>query len=217
MKTFAAAAIAVLSLAFTGPGYAATIYLQDFESGSYPGWSTNNGAGGDALVLDSNTVVANNPGSTNSSGTDNHFLVFGSTDNPNSNSYALTVQTVPAGTYNLFFSYGSFSDDPTATQSMDFLVNGNLLGHITTLGSSFDVPSVFQTYDFVFTSLDPTLQIQLEFHDVSTVTANVDGFLDNVGISTAPLPPALPLFAAGLVGIGLLLRRKPAATAARKV
>ena len=127
-----------------------------------------------------------------------------------------TIATVAGTTYTLTFDYGSYSGNPTLVQSNNVTVvdtgtSANLLNQVVTTPSSTtsSLAAMFLTqasYSFTATGSSTTVN----FHDVSTVTQNVDSFLTNVAVnaSAIPLPGTMALLGLGFIGLSMNLRRR---------
>jgi len=185
---------------------AATVFTEDFTGGTYrtsnvPGWTVT----GDVLVLDSAAYVAD-AGGFNSTGT-GQFLAFGAGDQPD-NGVATTpeIPVTSGKSYTIAFDYGSFSGNPSSTQSIAVLVNGDLLKTFTTTSSTNNLADVLGPESATFTG-PASGEVTIGFEDTSSNTYSVDGLLDNVSVSSVPEPATWALMLIGFAGLGAALRR----------
>lgn len=90
-------------------------------------------------------------------------------------------------------------------QTLEVFLNGFLVGTVASVSGQ-----VFTAESIIGVTLLASNTIQF----LGTVAADDTAFIDNVSVTTTPLPAALPLFAGGLGMIGLLARRRKQKNAA---
>jgi choice-of-anchor C domain-containing protein len=92
------------------------------------------------------------------------------------------------------------------------LDNSNFTYNTAAFGNS-NADMKWELQSFTFTALKTTYF--LAFADTSPIASNSGAALDNISISSTPIPPAILLFASALGGMGFLgyRRKKQAATA----
>ena len=211
LNLVATAAAMTLSFLLTmNTANAGVIYSENFSSGTdgtqiLPGWTLAPSGTIDVLVLDSQDYRVG-AGGINDTGT-GQFLSFGAGNSPDDGTATTStpVPIVSGNTYTLSFLYGSFSYDPNLIQSLAVLVNGSPIRMIATTGSTSDLSRLFSLYTITF--LAPVGPGVLEFQDTSSYTDNVDELLDNVQISTTPLPSTWTMLIAGFAGLGFVACR----------
>jgi hypothetical protein len=213
----------------------------DFETGTFNGWTTNSQAGsqGSLFVVPNNGGTSPDSGfayQVNPTG-GNFFAI---TDQGGPGSYSLTQSFTLGSASTVNFSFQFFANNQnngTFNNGRDYTVVPNQNAEVDILKGGADPftnspsdivavlygpgadpfssnPNPWKTYSNILSLAAGTYQIRF------AETDNQFFFqmgVDNVSVTTAsavPLPPALPLFATGLVGLGLLgWRRKKKAAA----
>lgn len=130
-------------------------------------------------------------------------------DNSNSGMTQL-VKNVDAGTYEFSFAYlGRTGDAGTNGIGFSIFDGSNVLVDDVTGVRADD----WQIFSYLFT-LDEAANINVNFWAKGTEDT-YGGYLDDIrlSVSAVPVPAALPLFGAALLGIGFLARRRKQKTA----
>jgi len=167
-----AAGVAMVScIALSLPVRANLIQNGGFETGDFTDW----------VKVAGQTYVAT--GQANS-GTYSVWLGQPQTLGYLSQSFA----TTPGATYDLSYFFAVAA--PGANE-FQVSVDGNVL-----VDQMFLPPQAYAKYDFQFTATGSTSTLQFGFRDDPAYM-----YLDDVSVTTVPLPAALPLFTVGLAGI----------------
>jgi hypothetical protein len=170
-----------------GPGgYSVTPADNVYFSGGAPDWTT----------------VPTDP-----SGGNGNVLVADGATTPNTRVWYQSVNVAPNTLYTFSFYGADVNTDPTSNATIQARINGNVIGTLdTTNGWLF---ASFMWFSGSNTSAD------LSLVDTNTAYYYNDLAVDDISLTSAtPIPAALPLFATGLGGLGLLgWRRKRRAQA----
>lgn len=121
-----------------------------------------------------------------------------------SNSAMSQAVSLLAGTYEFSFAYLGRTEDAGTNGIGYSVVDGTdqaLIGGITGVRSDG-----WQIFNYLFT-LDEAADVDVNFWAYGTEDT-YGGYLDDVRLSAVPVPAALPLFGAALLGMGFLARRK---------
>ena len=116
------------------------------------------------------------------------------------------LNLVTGQTYTLSFNYGNNKNSSTngSTETLDFGFGAHLATQLAVTGN---IPTyLVMTYTFIATAAD-ALGASLFFNGGGTNEADNGGIIiDNVSLSSVPLPGALPLLVTGLLGVGAMGR-----------
>jgi hypothetical protein len=207
----------MIAVCLTGPANATPLFFDDFEGGLGK-WSPN----------EFGQIVADPLNGSNS------VLSFSQT-NTGGDAFTSTTSALVAGQqYAVSFDFYGLSLANTSSGGYAGISAGTPGSHAWYAGTAptsfLTVPDpliladdvgAWQHYTYVFTAPivlqgASTSAIRLMFEDFafSGLTAG-NAYFDNVALNAVPLPAALPLYGAGIAGLGLLgwIRRRKASTA----
>jgi len=219
----AAAAVGAIVAFASGSAHAGVLVNGDFEQpyapyGLPPGWIDSNVVfGGPINAPDVFTVKGSDYipccGATGTPvALANNFVTFGAGDSPNFGGVlGQQFSTVVGRTYQVSFDLGVLG----ARGSQAFNVRLTDLTHnVIDANQTFvglndnDLDTTFHHHGFSFTATGDTTLIA--FRDISEITNNIDGAIDNVAISGAPEPAAWAMMILGFGFAGALARRRRA-------
>lgn len=125
-------------------------------------------------------------------------------DSTNNMSIWQTIATTVGQAYEISFWYSPRIDQPASTNGINVYWGVTLLSDPTITGDGGSINDwVKYTYTAVATGITSTLKFSAE-----GASDSFGGNIDNVAISTVPLPGAALMFGSALLGAGVLRRRK---------
>jgi hypothetical protein len=204
---------ALFAVIVAGRAEASTVNLltnPGFETGNFSGWTVGGTSSVTGVATQGTSIPAVFPSSVVvRSGT---FAAFAQVSFFNNENITLsqTLTVLPSTTYSIGY-YAGVSSGSFGFQGADILING-----VSINPSS---PGVLTSLDFSevlgsFTTGAAQTSLTVLYAASGSGTGSVGLSLDDFFFTPVPLPAALPLFASGLAGLGLLgWRRKRKAAA----
>jgi len=170
-------------------------------STNIPGWTNVSGFANEMWITPNNSY-----GLTASPGNGSGYFVdlTGQANDKPYGGISQTIQTTAGQQYKLTFALGAstlYNSGSNGPASLTASAAGSSQLFTLTPTSS----NTWATETLFFTAVGSSTTI--EFLANSNVTSQYTG-LDNVSVSAVPLPGALPMFGAALVGLGGLARRR---------
>ncbi len=147
-------------------------------------------------------------------GTGQYVDLNGSNGDATAGRIETTVNLLAGKTYNLSFNYG-YNVNSGFNESMNFGITGAYAGLLSSLDFGSVAPPVMNSFGTTFT-VGVSGAYTLFFADGQAGSPFNDDddqggpILDNVSLTSVPLPAGAPLLLAGLVALGALRRRRAA-------
>jgi Protein of unknown function (DUF642) len=191
---------AALFVALSSSSHAVTIFSDNFNgdtlalNGSLTNWTVSNG------TID---VIGANPAPFFNlyPGNGNYVDMDGSSGNAGKITTIATFNLVAGQRYALSFDYGK---NGAAKENLNFGV-GSYLGFLGF--NTGAIPALVNGYYEFIAGANQT-GVRIFFEDLGKDNQGV--IIDNVQLSSVPIPAAAPLLAMGLMGLGALARRRKA-------
>ena len=115
------------------------------------------------------------------------------------------ISTVIGQQYVVTFGYGAIA--ASLPQQLRAAVdNTGVSNLVVSATGTFDRSAILSAYSLSFVANATTTR--LSFTDISTVTNNVDGVLDDVSVTAVPEPGSYAMMLAGLAMVGAVARRR---------
>ena len=164
---------------------------EDFETADLTGWT----ASGAVTVFSEEQLIA--AGYTGHFASGQHTVILGEGNRPASGIISRDFVSIPGEKSVLTFNFGTASPRKVAPQTMDiFLTDMNTATeiHRWSVIDSWGEPNLSEVYNsYVFRFTPIGTKTRLTFQDTSRVTNHVDGFLDNVSV-TSVIPTVAQLY-----------------------